>query len=69
MSNKQKAQILTKFFFRWVMPRVAVVLVAAFVLWVGYSTLEIAVADPSQIGRDYWDFNFWTMAMEWSQNR
>ena len=61
MTTKQKACILVRFFFQWLLPRaVAVALVA----WVVYSTLEIGLADCSQIGRDYWDCNLWRLLLD-----
>lgn len=61
MSNKQKIAILVRFFFQWLLPRAVA---AALVAWLVYSTLEIAWADPSQIGRDYWDGNLWCMLLD-----
>lgn len=62
MSNKQKVSILVRFFFQWLLPRAVA---AALVAWVIYSTLEIATADPSQIGRDYWSGNLWALMDQW----
>ena len=61
MTNKQKVFILVRFFFQWLLPR-AVAL--ALVLWVAYSTLEIGLADCTQVGRDYWDGNCWLLMIK-----
>ena len=61
MSNKQKMSILVRFFFQWLLPRAVV---TALVAWVAYSTLEIGLADCSQIGRDYWDGNVWCLLLD-----
>ena len=64
MSTYKKFSILVQFFFQWLLPR-AVAL--ALVVWFVYSTLEIGLADPAQIGRDYWDGNFWLLMEQWGE--
>lgn len=63
MTNKQKVKILTRFFFKWVLPRVWNVMAVLFILWLVYSMAEIGFADPSQIGRDYWEYNLICLLM------
>ena len=63
MTNKQKVGILTRFFFKWVLPRVWNVMAVLFILWLVYSVVEIGFADSSQIGRDYWDYNLICLLM------
>lgn len=58
MTNKQKISILARFFFCWLLPRAVA---TALVAWVVYSTLEISLADCTQIGRNYWDGNLWCL--------
>lgn len=61
MSNKQKVAILVRFFFQWLLPRaVATILIA----WIVYSTLEIGMADCTQIGRNYWSGNLWHLLLD-----
>ena len=64
MTNKQKANILLRFFIKWVMPRVILLVMALFVVWCAVSTIEIAMADCTEIGRDYWDYNIFTILMD-----
>lgn len=63
MTNKQKASIITRFLFKWVLPRVLWMMMALLILWVVFSTLEISVADCTQIGRDYWEYNLWGLLL------
>lgn len=62
MNTKQKIVILVRFFFQWLLPRAVVIALTA---WLVYSTLEIALADPSQIGRNYWEGNMWLLMARW----
>ena len=55
MSLKKKISLLTRFFFCWLLPRVLPLLLVG---WIVLSVLEISIADPSQIGRNYSPFNF-----------
>lgn len=64
MSTYKKISILVRFFFCWLLPRAVA---AALVAWVVYSTLEIGLADCSQIGRDYWDGNLWLLMEQWGE--
>ena len=63
MTNKQKVKLLTRFFFKWVLPRVWGVLSVLFILWLVYSMAEIGLADCTKIGRDYWDYNLICLLM------
>ena len=61
MTNKQKAGILVRFVFQWLLPRaVALALIA----WLVYSVAEIGFADCTQIGRDYWEYNIIGLLMK-----
>ena len=60
MTNRQKACILARFFFCWLLPRAVAV---ALILWLVYSVAEISFADCTQIGRDYWEYNLITLLM------
>lgn len=60
MTIKQKVSILLRFFFFWLLPRVTALL---FVGWLVFSTLEIGMANPAEIGRDYWEYNCWVLLM------